>query len=359
MCNIRSLSSPVETTQAAIVGAGPIGLEVAIALKSAGVPYVQFDAGQIGSTIRWWAPETRFFSSPERIGIAGVPLQTPDQGKATREEYLTYLRSVAMQFDLKVRTFERVTAVEPRGEGRGFLLHTRAKGQEHRYGASHVIVAIGDMHRPRLLGIPGEDLPHVSHYFQDPHEYFGRRVLIVGGRNSAVEAAIRCFRVGAKVAISYRRPEFDAERIKYWLLPEIRHLIKTGQVEFYPGTLPRAISPAAVTLLADTGGSGGETREAPADAVLLLTGYQMDPALLAGAGAELVGEGRAPTYNPRTMETTVPGLFVAGTAAAGTQRSFKLFIENCHIHAVRITAAITGHQPPEPVEERPAATLEM
>src|SRR5262249_17610297 len=159
--------------------------EVAAALKRADVEYLHFDAGQIGSTMGWWAPGTRFFSSPERLAIAGVPLTLPHQEKATREEYLAYLRGIVQQFGLVVRTFERVTAVEPRDEG--FLIRTRAslaprEGDECQYLAKKVVAAIGDMHRPRLLGIEGEDLPHVSHYFRDPHEYFGRRVLIVGGR---------------------------------------------------------------------------------------------------------------------------------------------------------------------------------
>jgi thioredoxin reductase (NADPH) len=333
----------METTRVAVIGAGPIGLEVAVALKRAGLDYVQFDAGQVGSTMAWWAPGTRFFSSPERIGIAGVPLETIEQEKATREEYLAYLRGIVRQFGLAVRTFERVTAIEPRGEGKGFLLRTKSSAGDQRYGADHVVAAIGDMHRPRLLGIPGENLPHVSHYFHEPHEYFGRRVLIVGGRNSAVEAAIRCFRIGARVAISHRRDQFDAERVKYWLLPEIKHLIKTGQVAYHPLTVPRAISPTVVTL-AQT--ATGQAIEVQSDAVLLLTGYEMDASLLEAAGVELVGEGRAPQHNPRTMQTNVPGLFIAGTAAAGTQFRFRFFIENCHIHAERIVAAITGREAP-------------
>lgn len=345
----------MDTTDTAIIGAGPIGLEVAVALKHAGVPYLHFDAGQIGATIAWWAPQTRFFSSPERIGIAGVPLQTPDQAKASREEYLAHLRSVVGQFDLKIRTFERVTAIEPRGRDKGFLLTTSCKDQEQRYGAARVVAAIGDMHRPRLLNIPGEDLPHVSHYFGDPHQYFGRRVLIVGGRNSAVEAAIRCFRVGARVTICHRRSEFDPERIKYWLLPEIKHLIKTGRVEHLPNSVCRHITPAAASI-APTG--GGAAREVEADAVLLLTGYEMDPSLLEAAGVELIGESRTPKHNPRTMETNIPGLYIAGTAAAGTQVRFKLFIENCHIHATRIAAAITGREAPSTPEATPQGGLE-
>ena len=325
--------------QVAIIGAGPIGLEVAAALKRAGVDYLQFDAGQIGSTVGWWAPGTRFFSSPERIGIAGIPLALAHQEKATREEYLAYLRGVAQQLGLEIRRFERVVSIEP--ASRGFTLRTVSSSGEQAIEAEKVVAAIGDMHRPRLLGMPGEALPHVSHYFRDPHEYSGRRVVIVGGRNSAVEAAIRCWRAGARVTISHRRAGFDPERIKYWLLPEITHLIKSGHVQHYPLTLPRQISPTAVTLAPV---SGGEPREIPADAVLLLTGYEMDGSILERAGVDLVGEQRAPRFDLATMETNVKGLFVAGTAAAGTQVRFKLFIENCHVHAERIVAAVTGRK---------------
>jgi thioredoxin reductase (NADPH) len=339
----------MENTDVFLIGAGPIGLEVAIALQREKISCVHVDAGQIGSTIQWWAPGTRFFSSPERIAIAGVPLPTANQDKATREEYLAYLRAVAQQFDLKIRTFESVTAIEPRGEGKGFLITTRARGDDIRYGANQVILAIGDMHRPRLLGVPGEDLPHVSHYLEEPHRYYARDVLIVGGRNSAVEAAIRLHRMGARVSMSYRRAEFDAERIKYWLLPEIKHLIKTKAITWYPLTIVRGIEPGRVALASAGGAGGGEPLQIPADDVLLLTGYEMDTRLLEGAGVELVGEARAPQHNPRTMETNIPGLYVAGTAAAGTQIRFRYFIENCHIHAAKIVASITGRSaPPEP-----------
>lgn len=334
----------METTDVAIIGAGPIGLEVAVALKQVGISYTHFDAGQIGATIEWWAPGTRFFSSPERIGIAGVPVATVNQEKTTREEYLAYLRQVVAKFALEVRTFERITSIQPRGEAKGFLIATRTSSGEHRYGAGRVILAIGDMHRPRMLNIAGEDLPHVSHYLGEPHQYFNRRVLIVGGRNSAVEAAIRCYRVGAKVMISHRRADFDSERIKYWLLPEIRALIKSGAIEHYPLTSPRAIALGHVTLGPSTvGGPGiGEPFDVAADCVLALTGYEMDTTLLEGAGVELVGEGRMPQHNPRTMETNIPGLYVAGTASAGTQHRFKVFIENSHVHATRIVAAMKG-----------------
>lgn len=337
--------------EVAIIGAGPIGLEVACALKREGVDYAHLDAGQIGSTLLWWAPGTRFFSSPERIAVAGVPLVTVSGDKATREEYLAYLRAVAEQFDLQVRTFERVEAITARKDG--FALRTTGAGGAGEVTARRVVVAIGDMHRPRMLNVPGEDLPFVSHYLREPHVYFRRRVLIVGGRNSAVEAAIRLWRAGARVSMSYRREEFDGERIKYWLLPEIRHLIKSGEIPFHGGTVPLEIEPGRV-VLGRAGGDGGR-EGVETDDVLLLTGYEMDGSLLEGAGVELVGDQRAPKFTRATMETNVPGLHVAGTATAGTQSRFRVFIENCHAHAARIVSSVTGraHEEPAPVTGAP------
>jgi bacillithiol disulfide reductase len=336
-------------TEVLIVGAGPIGIELAVALQRAGVPYLHVDAGQIGSTIAWYAPQTRFFSSPERIAIAGVPLQTLDQSKATREEYLTYLRAVVLQFDLAIHTFERVTRLVHRPGG-GFEATTRAADGEHRYTARRVVLAIGDMHRPRRLGVPGEDLPHVSHYFGDPHAYFRRRVLVVGGKNSAVEAAIRCYRVGAHVTVAYRGADFDPDRVKFWLLPEIRALVRDGRVGFLPRTTPREIRADRVVLerlAAGAEAGGGEVVEAAADVVLLLTGYEQDPDLFVQAGVTLDGERRRPRFDPATMETDVPGLYVAGTATAGTQLGgVKEFIETSHVHVDRIVAAVTGARPP-------------
>ena len=207
-----------------IIGAGPIGIELAVRLKAAGVAYAHVDAAQIGSTISWYAPGTHFFSSPERIAIAGVPLQTLDQTKATREEYLNYRRAIVLQFDLAIDTYERVERIERQPDG-VFRVTTSGRVGERVRLARNVVLAIGDMHRPRPICVPGEELPHVSHYFADPHVYFRRRVLIVGGRNSAVEAAIRCVRVGADVTVSYRRTDFEAGHIKFLLLPEIRAMI--------------------------------------------------------------------------------------------------------------------------------------
>src|SRR5438552_699811 len=158
----------IESHHVAIIGAGPIGLELAVALKQAGIDYVQIDAGQIGSTIMWYPIEMLFHSSADRLALAGVPIQVPDQQKPKREEYLAYLRALVQQFGLQVRTFERVEFIERSADGR-FILRTLAADGEHRYMADNIVLAIGAMHAPRLLGIPGEDLPHVRHSFHDSH----------------------------------------------------------------------------------------------------------------------------------------------------------------------------------------------
>lgn len=342
-------------TRVAVVGAGPIGLELAVELRRSGIDFEILDAGSIGHTMTWWAPQTRWFSSNERIAIAGVPLETVDQTKATREQYLTYLRAVARQFEIRVRSFERAVAIDR--ERDGFLLRTESASGSGVIHADRVVLAVGGTDRPRRLGVPGEDLPHVDGYLREPHLYFGQRVLIIGGRNSAIEAALRLHHVGANVAISYRRPTLPSESIKYWLRPEIEGLIRSGRIQSHFSTMPIQITPQHVVLapiepISDDCGeesfaapSAGEVDpqtclQVPADAVLSLIGYVQDKQLLRSAGVELVGPNERPSFDEETMETNVPGLYLAGTAVAGTQSShYKIFLENCHSHI----AKIVGH----------------
>jgi bacillithiol disulfide reductase len=320
----------IESHQVAIIGAGPIGLELAVALKQAGIDYVQIDAGQIGSTIEWYPPQMLFHSSSDRLALAGLPIQTPNQQKITKEEFLAYLRALVQHYGLTVRTYERVVKIN-KLPGGGFELQTT----EDRLHADILVLAIGAMHAPRLILVPGEDLPHVSHYLGDPHKYFGKRLLIVGGRNSAVEAAIRCSRAGADVTISYRGEDFDPKVVKFWLLPEVRALIRDGYVRFLPRTFVREIRKGTVLL----------DHEIAADFVLLMTGYRQDSTLFEMLGVHLIGEERAPEHDPQTMETNVPGVFVAGTAIAGTPpRKVSVIVETCHVHVPRIVAAIAGRR---------------
>ena len=326
----------IASHQVAIIGAGPIGLELAVALKQAGIDYVQIDAGQIGSTIEWYPPQMLFHSSSDRLALAGLPIQTANQQKVTREEYLAYLRALVQNFGLSIRTYERVEQTRRLPDGR-FELMTRGIDGDHAYRAEIVVLAIGAMHAPRLLDIPGEDFPHVSHYLGDPHKYFGKRLLIVGGRNSAVEAAVRCHRAGAEVTISYRGSDFDPKVVKFWLLPEVRALIRDGKVRFLPRTSVREIRRGAVDLLPGP--------EVAADFVLLMTGYRQDTSLFQMLGVELDGPAHEPLHDPDTMETNVPGVFIAGTAVAGTPpRKVAVIVETCHVHVPRIVAAISGRR---------------
>lgn len=344
----------------AIIGAGPIGIELAAGLRQGGARVVHLEAGSIGATMQWWAPGTRYFSSPERIEIAGVPLITPNQDKATREEYMAYLRGVMRQFALPIHTFTRVVNVERDGDG--FVLNTvpsrrgvggpaeltdhrtpEATGENlpvTRFRAKNIVLAIGNMHMPRMIDVPGEDLPHVSHYLADPHMYYDRRVVIVGGKNSAVEAAIRLYRVGAHVTMSYRGEQFDTRRVKYWLRPELEWLIDKGWVGFHPRTVVCRIGHDAIEL-ADIDDPSKRSR-VDADNVLLLTGYMQCGDLFDQLGVERRGETRAPVFDTETMRTNVEGVYVAGTAAGGSQTRARLFIENSHVHVERIVRTLIG-----------------
>jgi thioredoxin reductase (NADPH) len=339
--------------EVAIVGGGPIGIELAVALKRQSISFLHFESGQIGATMFWWPPGTRWFSSNERISIAGAPLNTVDQSKASREEYLRYLRQIVEQFDLRINTFEPVADIKRDGDA--FTVRTRPARGEQTYRARRVVLATGGTARPRMLDVPGEDLPHVSHYMGDPHLYFRRRVLVVGGRNSAVEAALRIHNVDAQVTVSYRRSAFDGKSIKYWLYPEIMGLIRSGKLRAHFNTGVRRITPEYAELASCEEGNElfstkGSSFRVPADVVLLLVGYLADMSLARAAGVELRGESETPCFDERTMETNVPGLYVAGTATAGTQGRYKVFLENCHVHVGRIVAAITGEKAPESPE---------
>ena len=325
-----------------VIGAGPIGLELAVGLQRAGIDHRVIEKGSLGATIGWFPEGMTFFSSNDRIAIADVPIENRTQGKTTKEDYLAYLRAVARTHRLQIQTHEKVQRIEP-SDGGPFRVETESLRGPRHYRAGSVVLAIGDTDRPHLLNIPGENLPQVSHYFKNPHDYYGRRVLIVGGKNSAAEAALRCHHAGARVTLSYRREAFRDTSIKYWLLPELLGRIERGEIDCHYETVPVQIEPGSVRLES----VGGDRRfDLETDFVLLLTGYEADSSLFRSAGVQLDGDRRIPFFDPKTMMTNVPGLYVAGTATAGTQNSYKVFLENCHIHVDRILASLQGEAPP-------------
>jgi thioredoxin reductase (NADPH) len=315
-----------------VVGAGPAGLAAAIAASRRGLVCTVLEKGALVNSLLHYPTDMVFFTTPELLEIGGYPFVSP-YDKPTRQEALRYYRRVADASALDIAFDEEVTAISPHPGG-GFLVRSRSGAGEQRREAATVIVATGAYDVPNLLGVPGEDLPHVSHYYSEPHACFRRRVVIVGGKNSAAEAALDLYRAGAHVLLVHRR-EALGESIKYWVKPDIENRIAEGSIGARFSTRVVAITPDDVRLE----GPGGPARE-PADAVFLLTGYRSDTALLRSAGARIDEAEGAPVHDPATFETTVPGLFVIGACTAGRQ-SGRIFIENGRFHgevAVRTIA---------------------
>lgn len=333
-------------TEVVVVGGGPIGLELAAALQEVGLEYRLLEARQIGHTISTWPRHTHFYSTAERVAIAGVPIPIVAQEHITGEDYLAYLRAVAQQFDLRISAYERVSGLRPLQAG--FELRTETRTGERQYHSRYVVLATGDMSSEKRLDISGEDLSHVTHRLEDPHRYFGQRLLVVGGGNSALEFAARCWRTGAQVTLSYRQDRFDPLYVKSGLMEDFRTLTRENKIEFLPRTAPVEIHPRSVILAPTRDGEpiAGEGFKHPADFVLLCTGYVADLSLFEEAGAALQGPpGKVPQFDSDTMETSVPGLFVAGTAASGQQARHKLFVETSHHHVTKIVKRISGRTP--------------
>lgn len=319
----------------AIIGAGPIGIELAIALKKSGISFLQFEKGQIAQIIYEFPVQTHFFSSSERLAIAGIPIQTLDQQKCTREEYLTYLRTCVLEHDLTVNTFEEVILIKKNIVDQCFEIETIKAGRKKFYRTSYIVLSTGGTAFSRMLNVPGENMAHVSSKMADPHHYFQKQVAIIGSRNSAVEWSLRCFHAGAHVTLISRRETFDAEHVKYWLLPELKGLVKEGLIQCIFGAEPIEILPEKVRLLM----ANGEIYEVMADFVIKAIGFYSDTSLFKNIGIQ-VSEDDIPSFNSNTMETNLGNAFVMGTATGGTQIHFKVFIENCHEHVSKIVKTI-------------------
>jgi len=316
----------------AVVGAGPIGIELAIALKQAKITYFQFDKGQTAQMIFNFPPQTYFFSSTERIGIAGIPIQTIDQGKCSREQYLAYLRSVVMQYQLVINTYEEVINIE-RLQSDDFQLTTKSLEGEKQYQVRYLVLATGGTSYPRLLGVPGEDLPHVSTKLEDPHKYFQKNVLIIGAKNSAAESALRCYHAGAKASLAIRKAQIESQDVKYWVLPELLQRIQRKEIGcFYQAPVESIMRDRVVLKRTEE----PKTIEVQADFVIKTIGFQSDMRLFHQLGVPLSPEQESPIFDEQTMETAVPGVFVLGTVVGGTQKKYKVFIENTHIHVAKI-----------------------
>ena len=323
-----------------IVGAGPSGLSAAIAAKREGLDFQVLEQGVLVNSIYRFPPQMVFFTTPELLEIGGLPFVSP-YDKPTRAEALMYYRKVVDKYDLQIAFDEKVVSIDR--EEDQFAVTTRAsRGVRRVRHSKNVLMAIGYYDHPNLIGVPGEDLPHVHHYYSEAHPYYRQRLVIVGGGNSAAEAALECFRAGAHVTLVHRSPELKSS-IKYWVRPDIENRIKEGSVAARFNTCVTAIRPASVVVR--TAGAG-EDEELPADVVFLLTGYRSDSNLLRAAGIQL-NERCEPAYNADTFETNVPGLFVAGGAVTGTDTS-NIFIENGRFHGEKIVQVIAAKLRAEP-----------
>jgi thioredoxin reductase (NADPH) len=316
----------------AVVGAGPAGLATAIAASKAGLDYTVLEKGTLVESIFRFPRQMTFFTTPELLEIGGLPFVTPYE-KPTQGEALRYYRRVADTYDLRLELGFEVRAI--RRDSDGFRLSVRAHEVEGERRFRRVVVATGYYDHPNRLGIPGEELPHVSHYWTEAHPFYRRRVVVVGGKNSAAIAALELHRAGATVTLVHRRERLS-DSIKYWIKPDIENRIREGSVHARFETSLVAIERERVLV------RGPEGEDAlPAEAVFLLTGYHPDVELLRGAGVIVDPTTLKPQIELETLETNVPGLYVAGAIASGRETS-RIFIENGRFHGEAIVNAILG-----------------
>ncbi len=324
-----------------VIGAGPSGLATAIACKQLGLDVQVLDKGVLVNSIARFPVNMVFFTTPELLEIGELPLVTPYE-KPTRVEALRYYRRVVDFFDLQVLLNEEVLRIErePQVGGDIFVVTSRsARGLTRVRQARFVVVAIGYFDHPNRLDVPGEDLPHVSHYYHEAHGYYRERVVIVGGKNSAVEAALDLYRHGAHVTLVHRGAGIG-DSVKYWVKPDIENRIREGGIAARFETVVREIRSTAVVVE-----RGGVVEEIPVDHVLLLTGYHPDYDFLRGTSVQLHPDTMGVIHDPDTFETTVPNLFVAGGCLAG-KRTGTVFIENGRFHGETIARVIASRTAP-------------
>jgi thioredoxin reductase (NADPH) len=319
-----------------IVGAGPIGLEAAIMAKRAGLEYTVLEKGAITQAMVNYPTYMLFFTTSERLEIGGHPLVT-SVDKPTRKEALDYYRKVVHNEKLNVKTFHEVTHIKRLAEGFETTAQTD-KGQAVTFKSRFVALATGYFDNPKYLGIPGEDLPNVSHYFTEAHPFYGRNVTIIGAGSSAADAALDLFKAGANVTMVHRGDSFRFS-LKYWIKPNLENRVKEGSIKVHFNSVVKAITSDAVIAEKRLEDGGLETVVIPTDQTFALTGYYASTKLLEQVGVAIKSEDFSAQLNEETFETNVPGFFVIGSAGYGTRTS-DVFIENGLVHAHKAVAEI-------------------
>ncbi|WEA40587.1 YpdA family putative bacillithiol disulfide reductase [Lysinibacillus fusiformis] len=316
----------MQQADAIIVGGGPCGLAAAIALQNIGLNPIVIEKGNIVNAIYHYPTHQTFFSTSERLGIGDVPFIIEGR-KPKRNQALVYYREVVRLKNIQVNRFEKVQSVV---KNNGMFTVTSDKD---KYETPHVIIATGYYDHPNFLNITGEQLPKVFHYFKEGHEFFDTDVLVIGGKNSAVDAALELNKAGARVTVAYRGSEYSPS-IKPWVLPEFEGVVKTGEVDMHFNTNVLEIRELEVVLEID-----GQEKVLHNDFVFAMTGYHPDHSFIKAMGVDIDEETGRPYFTPETMETNVEGLFIAGVIAAGNNAN-EIFIENGRFHGDCIAQTI-------------------
>ena len=315
------------------IGAGPTGLATAIEAKRAGMRPLVIDKSCLCNSIYHYPVNMVFFTTPELLEIGDLPLVCAAE-KPTRGEALKYYRRAAEHYGLELRLYERVMRVE--GQNGDFTVATKTEKRiEAKYQARKIAVATGYYDLPNLVGVPGENLPHVSHYYTEPHAFWNQDVVVIGGKNSAAEAALDLYRNGARVTLVHRNKDLGAT-VKYWVRPDIENRIKAGQVKALFETRVKEITAEEVVVE-----NGAGEKRLRARQIFALTGYHPDYAFIESLGVQLDPENRKPNLNPKTLESNVPGVHLAGVVTGG-RHTGEIFIENGRLHGKQIVEGLKG-----------------
>jgi thioredoxin reductase (NADPH) len=312
-----------------IIGAGPTGLAAAIEAKKRNLNTIVLEKGGITNSILHFPVQMVFFTTPELLEIGGVPLVS-EREKPSRNEALKYYRKVAGMFQLNVHQYEevlRIRQVEPHL----FRAETAAGG----YHARNIVLATGYYDNPNFLGIPGEDLPHVSHYYTEPHPFYDRDVVVIGGKNSAAEAALDLFRGGSRVSLVHRGAVMG-QTVKYWVRPDIENRFKNGEIKAYFNARVLEITPRHVKI-----SQNGDVREVTAQQVFALTGYHCSTQFFDQLGVRYDPDNLRAELNPETFETSLPGVYLAGSVIGGRLNG-EIFIENGRLHGEKLVGSIVA-----------------
>lgn len=326
------MSAEKEIKDIIIVGAGPIGLTCAIEAGRKGLTHLIIEKGVLVNSIYNYPDKMTFFSTSDKLEIGNVPFIS-NNPKPTRQEALEYYRRVTQTFKLNVNLYEELTSVEKKDTDLFELTTTKDK-----YDCRYLVMATGFYDLPNKLGVPGEDLPKVKHYYNDPHPYFRQKIVVIGARNSAVDAALECYRKGAEVTMVIREGEIS-ERVKYWVRPDMVNRIKEGSVTAYFNSTVTRITENKIFIKTPEGEKIIEN-----DFVLAMTGYKPNYTLLQKLGISIDKKNLdKPVYNETSMETNVQGIYLAGVIVGGMETA-KWFIENSRIHAKQIIDHIATRQ---------------